>query len=316
MAKVLITPYNWSHSGVSGGEVYLMRLIKQLPEHQFRIITNHTEYYEWEGISCYPQGKMERIYADNNEHVEWCDIVLTQLIGSQYGYAKARQHKKPLIFIAHNNSYKSYPIGNGGNVNIIYNSYQLREDLFNQWGHFNGIIFHPLLSQYSHGGSNCVTLVNCNGYKGGNVLVELAKLLPNIKFLGVLGGYGDQITAELPNLTYLPNGTDMAAVYAKTRILIVPSEYESYSQAALEAMQCGIPVIANPTDGLKENLAYAGIFIDRKDIQSYANKILYLFGNETAYKQQSELCLQRVVSVKSMAAGELIKLKEWINKIA
>lgn len=313
--KILITPYNWSHSGVSGGEIYLMRLIKQLPEHEFRIICNHTEYYEWEGIPCYPQGRMERIYADNNEHVEWCDIVLLQLIGSQYGYAKAAQHQKPLIFIAHNNSYQSYPIGNSRTANIIYNSYQLREDLHKQWGHFNSIVFHPLLSGYTQRGNKYVTLVNCNGYKGGAVLVELAKLLPHIQFCGVLGGYGDQITAELPNLTYLPNGTDMAAIYAETRLLIVPSEYESYSQAALEAMQCGIPVIANPTAGLKENLAYAGIFIDRKDIQSYANKILYLLGNETAYKQQSDLCLRRIAGVKDMAANELVKLKEWINKI-
>lgn len=313
--KIVVCPYNFNHQPIAGGELYLMRLIKALPQHEFRIITGHNEYYEWNGIPCYPQGKDMEIWTGNNEHFAWCDVILTQLIGTGYGYNKANQHNKPLIFIAHNNG-KSYPVKHGKNCHIIYNSYQLRDDLQTTVGQFNGTVLHPLLSEYNKGGDKYVTLINCNHNKGGHILIDLANRLPQVQFLGVHGGYGDQIDADLPNLTYLQNGTDMKAVYEQTKLLIVPSEFESYSQAGLEAIQCGIPVLANPTTGIQENLAYAGIFINRNDVDNYANKILYLLNNYEAYKAQSELCLRRAKVVAEMSKNELDSFNIWLSKIS
>lgn len=312
--KIAVCPYNWNHQPLAGGELYLMRLIKAMTQHEYRFITGHNEYYEWNGYPCYPQGKDMEIWTKNNEHFQWCDVILTQLIGTAYGYNKANQHNKPLIFIAHNNG-KSYPVKHGKNCHIIYNSYQLRDDLATTVGQFNGTVLHPLLSDYKTRGDKYVTLINCNYNKGGHILIELAKLLPKVQFLGVLGGYGPQLTEDLPNVTYLPNGTDMEAVYNQTKILIAPSEFESYSQASMEAIQCGIPVLANPTTGVKENLSYAGIFIDRNDVGNYANKILYLLNNNAAYNQQSELCLKRANAVAEMSEKELIGFNEWLLKI-
>jgi glycosyltransferase involved in cell wall biosynthesis len=312
--KIVVCPYNWNHQPLAGGELYLMRLIKSLPEHEFRIITGHSEYYEWEGIPCYPQGKDLEIWTNNNEHISWCDVILTQLMGTAYAYNKANQHSKPLIFIAHNNG-KSYPVKYGKNCHIIYNSFQLRDDLFTTVGHFNGTVLHPILSPFKKCGDKYVTLINCNYNKGGHILIELAKKMPDVQFLGVLGGYGEQITETLPNLTYLPNGTDMQKVYAETKILIAPSEFESYSQASMEAIQCGIPVIANELPGIQENLAYAGIFVSRNDVSKYADNILYLISNSDAYQQRSLQCLKRSESVTEMSKNELLTFKNWLIKI-
>jgi hypothetical protein len=318
--KILLCPHNWYHPncGIAGGEVYLHRLTQYLLKqgHEIQAIVDYHEPYTHQGIKCHPKGEMVDIFKLNNDLIQWCDVIITQLIGTPYGYNKGNQHKKPIVFIAHNNS-KSYPIKWGYRelTHVIYNSNQLVKELESTLSQFNGIVLHPLLSDYSKGGSKYVTLINCNYYKGGGILTQLATLLPTVQFLGVLGGYGEQITCEISNnITYLPNGSDMEQAYADTAILLVPSEFESYSQSAMEAMQCGIPVIAHPTPGLKENLSYAGIFIDRNDINKYKETIVYL-GNETAYKEQSAKCLQRSAEQKAENELELKNVNDWLKGI-
>lgn len=317
--RILIVPYNLVHqpNGVAGGEIFLMRLIEHLrKEHEIRIITGHNEYYEYEGLPCYPQGSNRELWTLNNEHFQWCDVVLTHLIGTALGFNKAIQHKKPIVFIAHNNS-TSYPVRNckPEECNIIYNSYQLREDL-TIFHKFNSTVLHPIIQAYPKSNGGAVTLVNCSKNKGGHILIELAELMPHIQFIGVHGGYQDQLTADhIPNLKYYENGVDMASIYAQTKILIAPSEFESYNQCCAEAMTAGIPVIANPTTGIRENLSYAGLFVDRTNIIGYVNTIKHLFQNEAAYKKQSDLSLRRSEAQRIMNADELTKLNAWLLKI-
>ncbi len=139
--------------------------------------------------------------------------------------------------------------------------------------------------------------------------------MPQYQFLGVEGGYSDQIEEPLPNITYLHNGTDMAQVYADTKLLIVPSEFESFSQSAMEAMQCGIPVLANPTPGLLENLSSAGIFISRNDVDKYVQTIVYLLTNDDMYKKQSDIMFDRGLCITEKSNEELLSFNNWLNKI-
>ncbi len=315
--KILLTPYNWFHQPVAGGEIYLHRLCKHLREqgHEIKAIVGHNEYYEHYGIECYPQGEGLQMFSKNRERVQWCDVILSQLIGTSLGYNLSNAYKKPLIWIAHNNSI-GYAVKHGESCNVIYNSYQLRDDLHNTFGHFNTTVLHPIPTHYERTTSGkYITLINLNYNKGGHILIELAKRLPQYQFLGVEGGYSDQIEEPLPNITYLHNGTDMAQVYADTKLLIVPSEFESFSQSAMEAMQCGIPVLANPTPGLLENLSSAGIFISRNDVDKYVQTIVYLLTNDDMYKKQSDIMFDRGLCITEKSNEELLSFNNWLNKI-
>lgn len=322
--NILISPFNWfahnkSNSGTAGGEVYLFRLCCYLREqgHHIRAIVYSTEPYMHAGIECIPMGLPHEIFAEHNDQFRWADVVIGQLIGLTYAQNKCVQHKKPLIFIAHNNS-TQYSIKwlDQPMCHVVYNSYQLRDDLFKAFGHFNGTVLHPLLPVLKRSTKGkYITLVNCNANKGGQILIELAKRLPQYQFMGVEGGYDQQIKEDLPNLKYLPNGSDMAKVYAQTKILIVPSQFESFSQAALEAMVAGIPVLASPTTGLKENLSGAGIFIDRGAIEKYEQMIVSLMSSPAAWQKQSDIIIERAECLRDKSNEELVRFNNWLNKI-
>ena len=140
------------------------------------------------------------------------------------------------------------------------------------------VIVHPPVdaADYATTPGDAVTLVNLSEAKGGNVFYALAERFPDRPFLGVRGGYGVQIVprggGDLPNVEVLehvepPQMRDR--VYARTRVLLMPSAHESWGRVGVEAMCSGIPVIAHPTPGLQESLGAAGTFCDRDDVDGW-----------------------------------------------
>lgn len=137
------------------------------------------------------------------------------------------------------------------------------------------IVLHPPVhpDRYRTTPGDHVTLVNLSKAKGVKTLHRVAQQMPDVRFLGVRGGYGGQHAPKLPNLEAVRTVTDMRAVYRRTRILIAPSEYESWGRVGVEAMASGIPVIAHPTPGLVESLGDAGVFVDRDDTDGWVEQI-------------------------------------------
>jgi glycosyltransferase involved in cell wall biosynthesis len=151
---------------------------------------------------------------------------------------------------------------------------------------------------------NHATLVNLNDAKGGRVFWRLAKAMPHQLFLGVRGGYGEQVgfpatrtaaqVAALPRNVTLqwPTANMRDDVYARTRVLLMPSSYESWGRVAVEAMASGIPVMAHPTPGLLECLGDAGTFVDRDDLAGWVQAIDRLRG-QAAWEHASRAAYAR-----------------------
>jgi glycosyltransferase involved in cell wall biosynthesis len=118
---------------------------------------------------------------------------------------------------------------------------------------------------------DAITLVNANANKGVHQFIEIAKRMPNRKFLAVKPYYGELwIPAAPQNIEWIPFDDDVRNILKRTRILLFPSKYESFGRIAVEAMYNGIPVIyskpatenvgpVGSTEGVEEWILPAGI---------------------------------------------------------
>lgn len=139
----------------------------------------------------------------------------------------------------------------------------------------SGMVLHPPIDPARHlvtPGSK-VTLVNLSEAKGARVFYRLARLLPTVEFLGVVGGYDEQIIEDLPNVEIHPHTADPREFWAKTRLLLIPSAHESFGMVGIEAAVSGIPAIAHPTPGLLESLSDAGTFAHRTLLSEWAEAV-------------------------------------------
>jgi glycosyltransferase involved in cell wall biosynthesis len=102
-----------------------------------------------------------------------------------------------------------------------------------------------------------VTLINACDWKGLPILLSLASRRPDIPFAAVHGWgttHSDIGRIHMhPNITIIPFSNQVAVVFAKTRILLVPSLWhEAFGQVVIQAMMRGIPVLASDVGGLPE----------------------------------------------------------------
>lgn len=123
----------------------------------------------------------------------------------------------------------------------------------------DSLVLHPPVWPADPVSGDHVTLVNLTKEKGSGVFYDLAAANPDIPFLGVKGGYGHQDVRDLPNVTIHDHG-DMGPVWAKTRVLLLPSVHESYSMTAVEAARRGIPTVASDLPGVREALGAGAVF--------------------------------------------------------
>lgn len=115
-----------------------------------------------------------------------------------------------------------------------------------------------------------VTFINPAPVKGLEIALKVASLLPQINFwFQETWPMSDLARAELSNsLSSLPNvhlgrrANDMRKIYAKTRILLCPSQWnEGYGRIATEAQISGIPVLGSDRGGLPEAIGNGGLVV-------------------------------------------------------
>jgi glycosyltransferase involved in cell wall biosynthesis len=229
--------------------------------------------YVLDGVSVYPVG---------SEVPDWdaCDVVVSHLENVPSAARAALVHGKRFVNVVHNDRDMTRLWLHGHTDLVVYNSEWMAESLGRGPGRI--IVRPPVIADdYRTTPGSRVTLVNLNAEKGGQLFAELARRMPDVDFLAVEGAYGDQVHPTGPNVRFLPHGQDMRAVYAQTRLLLMPSAYESWGRVGVEAMLSGIPVLAHPTPGLCESLSFAGIFLDRADPDSWVDAIRRLQDPDT-----------------------------------
>jgi glycosyltransferase involved in cell wall biosynthesis len=107
----------------------------------------------------------------------------------------------------------------------------------------------------------------------------------------------------------------MREVWSQTKVVLMPSEYESYGMVAAEACVNGIPVIAHPTKGLVECLDSAGLFIPRDDTDGYERTLRLLLTDPLFYAERSAISRLRGEELARQTDRELKRFVRRLRKL-
>src|SRR5947207_10120652 len=88
--------------------------------------------------------------------------------------------------------------------------------------------------------------------KGLLFAIEAAALCKNRKMWMLVAGRGNPRVYKSKRVKFLGEIADLVRVYAAADIFILPTIYDPFSNACLEALACGLPVITTRSNGFSE----------------------------------------------------------------
>lgn len=138
--------------------------------------------------------------------------------------------------------------------------------------------------------------------KGNDLLLQVWKMVEgkipgwNLKVFG--NGIREPYLSQMQQLginssrchLYGPT-IDVKKEYLKSSIFVLPSRFEGFGLVLIEAMACGLPVIAFDCENGPRSIITDGVdgfLIPPFDIEAYAEKVLLLIQNEALRKQMGE----------------------------
>lgn len=278
---------------------------------KIRVRSRHPEQqrYEFEGVHVYNfAGNAEKVFPKS-------DIIITHLEKGSDALHGApswcKRYGKPLARLVHNDRELFYFRATRDNSDlIVFNSKWIQQaynaTLTTDWPQ---IVVRPPVdpSYYAVDNSQAsdITLINLTENKGAKLFYDIVRAMRDHSFLGVKGGYDQQMIDSGVNLQIIDNQADIRPVYERTRVLLMPSLIETYGRVAVEAMCSGIPVIANETAGLREACGDAAIFLDRNKPNDWIAEIKRL-DDPVYYAERSSIARQRAAYLwNEQMAGDL-----------
>lgn len=195
-----------------------------------------------------------------------------------------------------------------------------------EWGEPRSLVIHPPVGPlppkpHTLPKGDAYTCLSNLRNKGVGPVLELAALMPEQRFIVVrspaeitngLENF-DEIVARLPNVEVMPRVSpcDVADKYlSQTRILMVPSWYETYGMSTLEAAGYGIPTVHVETPHVLEGIGDAAYLIPpRSSVEGLAQGVATI---ESDYAAWSKRARERAEFIATRQAQELARFVEWL----
>lgn len=243
------------------------------------------------------------------------DITMSHLECSKHTHTLSKMFNKPSVHLVHNTHPLTVQWMQQATALVINTDWISNEESFLAWDAPKMVLNPPVTpSEYKTDRGKRITLVNLWEDKGSKVFYELARRMPEFEFLGVRGGYGEQLIEELPNVTVMEHTSEMKDVYGDTKVILMPSKYESFGRVGVEAMASGIPTIAHPTPGLLESLGDSGTFVDRNDVDAW-EKALRALLKPAKYGKAAKLALERSKALAEQREHQLEHLGFFMDEL-
>lgn len=259
-------PPGWS----MGGEVSTHRTLRTVPGSV--VFTQTKDAYSFEGVQVYPMiGATIQTVMSDAEFVG-ATALFAHSTMSQITVQAARRLKIPSILAVH------VPLRFGKDIRSawaaskarLYNTEAARKD----WKDTNGWVLHPPVGRPPvvgwlglNGPHDALTLTSSLLNKGVQQTMELAQRWPDRRFIIVRSPahqtHGsvdfEEKAALLPNVEVWDrlHPDDMHLLWAQTKVLLVPSRYETYGLSALEAAWHDIPSVHVDTVHVREGIGTA-----------------------------------------------------------
>lgn len=202
-----------------------------------------------------------------------------------------------------------------------------------EWGEPNALVLHPPISPLPKNTStngDAYTLLSSLVNKGVEVVLELAAMYPNKRFIIVrspaepthgLPDIEDRV-AKLPNVELHPRVApeEVYKYLEQTRILLVPSRYETYGMSTIEAAGYGIPTVHVDTPHVREGIGEAAILVPPLDVDATASGIEMIENDYEFYsnkaRQRAEWLQDRQFIEMEQFANFIDNLKKPVNNYA
>jgi alpha-1,3-rhamnosyl/mannosyltransferase len=111
--------------------------------------------------------------------------------------------------------------------------------------------------------------------------------------------------AEHVHFTGYLSDEDLAALLNAAEALVFPSLWEGFGLPAVEAMACGVPVLASRRGSLPEVVADAGLYFEPEDADAIAACILRILDDGGLRSRLAGLALERAALYRWERAAEL-----------
>lgn len=279
-AFLLGYPPFWS----MGGEISTHRTLRVVPGSTVFTTTDHE--YDFEGVTVRPgSGMSTKEIIDDAESVN-ADILFAHSTMSAKTVQAARRLKIPSILTVHApprfapDLRRAWP---SAKVRL-YNTEAARKE----WRDPGGWLLHPPvgkpLVEELVGPQDALTLTSSLVNKGAQQVLELAKRWQNRRFIIVRSpahathGAPDfeEEAGALENVEVWDrlHPDEMHLLWAETRVLLVPSFYETYGLSAVEAAWYGIPSVHVDTVHVREGIGTAARLIKSRKVEELESAIM------------------------------------------
>ena len=299
-------PYTYGGSESSMRET-LGFLLKRGYEVRVIVDDSPVDSYELDGVQviAHPGRRVER------EVYKWSTVVLTQGRSALHAFMRAATIHRPIaLFVRNIADWQRLP----GRPNLVVFNAEWQRRAFDY--SYDALVVHSPVdpAKYVTTPGDRVTLINLNRRKGGHLFGEIVTRMPDVEFLGVVGMWEEQIIPNpIPhNLIILQSKDDVREIYSQTRVLLLPSQWESFGRVAVEAGLSGIPVVASPNPGTIEALGNAAIYASWSDLNEWIQAIR-LLERPDIYQSRSAAIAR--ATRRFTSSEELVALESALRKM-